>query len=1198
MNSEQALPSWHFWIDRGGTFTDIVAWKEGSGELLTSKVRSEDPGRREDASLAAIRAVLGLEDTADLRSLGAVSIRMGTTVATNALLTRSGARTVVVLTKGLGDLLVLGDQARPHLFELNIRRPRSIWDRVIEADERIDVHGKVIRPLDEAKLRSDLATAREAGLETCAVALVHGWIHHTHEQRIVALAREAGFEEIVASHIVCPLQGLLGRAQTTVVDASLTPSLQRSITALGKALPEAHLEFMQSSGGLTQSPNFRGARAVLSGPAGGIVGAAEVAKEHDQIITFDMGGTSTDVAWYDGTLHRTWEARVDGVQLRVPMLEIDTIAAGGGSICRFDGQRLRVGPESSGAQPGPACYRSRGPATVTDCHVVLGRLDAELLPSVFGPARDQSIDAAASHDAFEKIAEQVRESGHQELSVEELAEGCLRIAVERMAGAVRRISIEQGRSLEDVTLVSFGGAGGQAACLVAEALGIRRVLVHPHAGVLSALGIGLATPSLSSECTLSCELESTEVKQVLDGLEAGLREQFAVQGIEPEAMTVQRRIHVKVMGWDGSIPVEEADAATMRQAFLDQAHRRYGLDLDDETIVVEMVEVEIGSTSQLKIPPQELKHGSLPEPSRSVKARFNGQIVQTGIWSRASIPQGTSLEGPAIIAEAGATTIVEPGWSLSCLTDGSFILEHVQQQASIEEDCLDRVDPILLEVFGHRFMAIADEMGAMLRRTAHSVNIKERLDFSCAIFDRSGRLVANGPHMPVHLGSMDHSVQSVLAAHGDDLKPGDAWLLNDPYHGGTHLPDLTVVTPMYAEGDQSLQFLVASRGHHADIGGLTPGSMPATSRVLEEEGVIIKPARIVRDGKLDEDFVRKCLGSGRWPARKPDQNIADLRAQLAANARGVEELHRLVNEFGQQTVQAYMGHVMDNGEACVRSLLPRFQKRSFQVAMDNGSTVHLEVRPEDSKVTFDFSGTTQQCDTNFNAPPAVTRAAVLYSLRCLINDDIPLNEGCLRPVEIIIPEGTLLNPLPPAAVVAGNVETSQCVVDAILAALQAQAASQGTMNNLTFGNERYQYYETLCGGTGAGPGFDGTDAVHSHMTNSRLTDPEILESRYPVRLERFSIRDGSGGTGRYKGGSGAIREIAFLEPMTVNLLSGRRTQHPFGLEGGGHAAGGTQCVLRANGEVEELGATASVEVSNGDRFLLQTPGGGGFGSSD
>ncbi|MBG81588.1 MAG: 5-oxoprolinase [Phycisphaerae bacterium] len=1185
---------WHFWIDRGGTFTDIVAWRDGQSDMRSAKVRSEDSNREEDASLAAIRVVLGLDETVDLRSLGPISIRMGTTVATNALLTRTGEKTVVVLTQGLGDLLILRDQTRPRLFELDIRRPQPLWEHVIEADERIDVSGEVVRPLDEVGLSHQLLEAKEAGCEACAVALMHGWKHPRHEQRIKTLAMEAGFEEVRASHEVCPLHGIVGRAQTTLVDAALTPPLHRSIAALSQALPEAEIEFMQSSGGLITAEGFRGSRAVLSGPAGGIVGAAAVSASHDRIITLDMGGTSTDVAWHDGVLQRTWDSEVEGLQLRVPMLEIDTIAAGGGSICRFDGQRLRVGPESSGAQPGPACYRGGGPATLTDCHVVLGRLDQDLLPSVFGPLGNQPIDPDASRAVFDEIADQVHRAGHQKLSVQELADGCLRIAVERMAGAVRRISIEQGHSLEEVTLVAFGGAGGQMACLVAESLGIRKVLIHPQAGVLSALGIGLASPCLSHECTLSCGLDSSEIPTTLEILEADLKSRLQTQGISLDKALITRRVHVKVKGWDGSIPVPASNVDSMRSSFLELSSRRYGLDLSAEELTVEMAEVEIDAGSSVQLPDTSLDGGILPKPVRTVQACFGGKAFETGIWPRNSIPSGASIDGPAIIAEAGATTIVEPGWSLCCSENGSFILEHAEAGSNASDSDQTEADPVLLEVFGHRFMAIADEMGAMLRRTAHSVNIKERLDFSCAIFDGMGRLIANGPHMPVHLGSMDHSVQAVLDAHRQELRSGDAWLLNDPYHGGTHLPDLTVVTPVFAE-DGTLQFLVASRGHHADIGGLTPGSMPANSHRLQEEGVVIPPMRIVRSGTLDEQAIRDVLGSGDWPSRNPDQNIADLRAQLAANARGTEELDRLVDEFGLGLVQAYMGHVLDHGEACVRSLVPAFEERFFSTLMDHGSEIQLHVRPAGDRVTFDFSGTSEQSQTNFNAPPAVTRAAVLYVLRCLIDDEIPLNEGCLRPVEIIIPAGSLLNPDPPHAVVAGNVETSQAVVDTILAALEAQAASQGTMNNLTFGNSSYQYYETLCGGTGAGPGFHGTDAVHSHMTNSRLTDPEILEARFPVRLERFSIRPESGGEGVYRGGCGVNREIIFLERMSMTLLAGRRTTRPFGLDGGGEAMAGDQQIIRATGVEEPLSATSSVEVAEGDRLVLQTPGGGGFG---
>ncbi|MEE2907890.1 MAG: hydantoinase B/oxoprolinase family protein [Planctomycetota bacterium] len=1203
MRAEMPPVTWHFWIDRGGTFTDIVAWHPSQEDLRTAKVLSEDPARHEDASLSAIRSVLELDATAPLDELGSVAVRLGTTVATNALLTRSGEPTVMVMTEGLGDLLLLGDQTRPRLFELNIHRPSPSWAGVIEARERIGINGEVIHPLDEVDLKAQLQSAVASGVTACAVSLLHGWQHTAHEQRVLEIAREVGLAQAVASHQVCPLQGLLARSQTTLVDATLTPPLQRSIEGLAAALPEARLQFMQSSGGLADPAEFRGSRAVLSGPAGGIVGAAAVARVAgcERIITFDMGGTSTDVAWHDGSLYRTWDTRLDGLRLRVPMLEIDTIAAGGGSVCRFDGQRLRVGPESAGANPGPACYRMGGPATVTDCQVVLGRLDADLLPSVFGADRKEPINPEASRASFEAIAKHM--PGQEDMSIEAIAEGCLRIAVERMAAAVRRISIEQGRSLEDVTMVAFGGAGGQAACLVAQTLGIKRVLIHPQAGVLSALGIGLAKPRLSTERTLGCPVESThEIAQAMDVMEADLSGQLLERGVSQKDLQATRRVHLQVQGWDGSISVEESTPDEMQRNFYQAARDRYGFELPrDASVIVDMVEVEVVSNESPELPVMSRASGPLPEPIRRTQAWFQGQLETVGTWSREMIPAGARIDGPAIVAEQGATTIVEPGWSLTCSDSGDLFLEHHQAtgtgQGMTSEEQVSR-DPVLLEVFGHRFMSIAEEMGATLRRTAHSVNIKERLDFSCAIFNASGQLVANGPHVPVHLGSMDHSVRAVIDAHGDALEPGDAWLLNDPYHGGTHLPDLTVVTPVFDSGGTNRLFLVASRGHHADVGGRTPGSMPADSRTLSEEGVVVAPVRIVHRGQLDEAGVRAKLAEGPYPARNIDQNIADLRAQLAANARGVLELNGLVETFGVSMVQACMAAVMDNGEACVRSLLPDLKEGSFTTDMDDGSRIQLTVSRNDDDIVFDFSGTSEQCETNFNAPPAVTRAAVLYVLRCLIDDEIPLNEGCMRPVHIVLPEGSLLNPRSPAAVVAGNVETSQCVVDTILAALEVQAASQGTMNNITFGDSTHQYYETVCGGVGAGPGFHGADAVHSHMTNSRLTDPEILERRFPVRLVRFAIRHGSGGRGRWRGGAGAIRELRFLEPMTLTLLSGRRRIAPFGLVGGVDGQVGMQSVHREDGRVEAIGATASVEMGCADSFVLETPGGGGFQPPD
>ena len=1189
MATEPAV-GWHFWIDRGGTFTDIVAWHPDLEGVRSGKVLSEDPGRNEAAPLAAIRAVLDLSADHPLDELGRIRIRMGTTVATNALLTGTGVPTVLVLTRGFGDHLLIDDQSRSDLFSLDIKQPTPAWQSIVEADERIGCNGDVVLPLDEAGLRRQLEKAMASGAQSCAVSFIHGWRYPDHESRAVEIARDIGFRHVVSGHQVSPLEGVLARSQTTLIDAMLTPLLQRSSRSLFESLPEATIEFMQSSGGLARPEDFRGANAVLSGPAGGIIGSADLAHRAGirKIITFDMGGTSTDVAWFDGQLEKTWESQFNGLRLRVPMLEIDTIAAGGGSICRFDGQRIRVGPESAGADPGPACYRFGGPPTLTDCHMVLGRLDADLLPCVFGPSRDQPADKEASREAFEAMRASMDTST---MSLEQIAQGCLEIAVEHMASAVRRISIEKGRSVADVTLIAFGGAGGQAACLVAESLDIKRIIIHPQAGVLSALGIGLATPRLSSERTVGCSLDSIDVYGgVLDDLEQDLIKQMVQRGIPEEGLHIHRRLHLQVSGWDGNLSVAESSTNEMRMEFLDQVTRRYGFTPPrNSRIVVDMVEVEVELPEEAP-PLTDAPRESTGLPSRRTKAWFHGQSMDVDVWCRSSINQKTRIQGPAIIAEDGGTTILEPGWDLGVTVEGNLLLERSSVSQVIQTHA---PDPISLEIFGHRFMSIAEEMGVTLRQTAHSVNIKERLDFSCAIFTADGELVANGPHVPVHLGSMDHSVKAVLLDHSRELKPGDGWLLNDPYHGGTHLPDLTLVTPVFV--DEALAFLVASRGHHADVGGLTPGSMPADSRTLEDEGVVIEPIRIVQDGIMDEELIRELFTTVINPSRNPNQNIADLRAQMAANACGVDEIRILVDVHGIETIMASMKAVMDAGESCVRRLLPKLREGSWETIMDHGSTIRLKTRRDGDSFVFDFGGTTEQVSLNFNAPPAITRAAVLYVLRCLVDDDIPLNAGCLRPIEIAIPSGSLLNPRSPSAVVAGNVETSQCIVDTVLAALGVQAASQGTMNNLTFGDERYQYYETICGGVGGGDGFHGADAVHSHMTNSRLTDPEILESRFPVRLESFAVRPRSGGKGLFRGGDGVVREIRFLHDMTLTLISGRRDQGPFGLAGGQPGQPGRQFITRHAGQVEPLPARFTIRVHDGDVFHLETPGGGGFG---
>lgn len=1195
---------WQFWIDRGGTFTDIVA-RAPDGRTVSDKLLSENPEQYDDAAIAGIRRLLHLEGGEALPADQIDSIKMGTTVATNALLERQGTPTVLAITRGFADALFIGTQNRPSLFDLDIKRPDVLYSDVIEIEERLFCDGATETPLNETRTAEDLKAAFDKGFRAIAIVLLHADRHPQHEETVAALARAAGFEQVSASHDVIPLMKLIGRGDTTVADAYLSPILRHYVQQVEGQVRGSRLFFMQSNGGLTQAHRFRGKDAILSGPAGGVVSLAAISASTGlhKVIGFDMGGTSTDVSHYAGTFERTFDSMVAGVRIRAPMMQIHTVAAGGGSKCVFDGLRFRVGPESAGANPGPAAYRRGGPLTVTDCNVLLGRIQPQHFPSVFGPNADEQLDIQAVRRAFTALSEDVERSLGEAKSPVILAEDFLTLAIENMANAIKTISVQRGYDVTEYALVTFGGAGGQHACQVADALGMQRILIHPLSGVLSAYGMGMADIRDLRQKTLAVPLTTDDFDAISDALAELAEEAIAEisdQGVEKSEATLIRMVFVRYAGSDTTLSVPFGDVAEMIASFEKLHNQHFGFIQPGTPLVAETVSVEaMGGGSTPEEPVEDQPASPLAAPKEHVEMVCAGKPLTVPLYDRLDLKHGHVVQGPAMIVEANATTVVEPEWQAEVTQRNDLLLSRRSErpkQAAIGTDA----DPVKIEVFNSLFMAIAERMGAALQNTAHSVNIKERLDFSCAVFDCDGALVANAPHMPVHLGSMGESVRAILDAHGDDMRPGDAFVTNAPYNGGTHLPDVTVVSPVFDASDQDRVFFVAARGHHSDIGGISPGSMPPHSRSIDEEGVLFDAIRIVRAEQFLEDDVRSRLESARYPARSVDQNIADLKAQLAACKKGAAELQDMIEHFGLAGVKAYTHYVQLNAEEAVRRVIAKLNSGSFEAPLDDGSTIRVAVSVDQRRreATIDFTGTSSQRPSNFNAPAAVVRAAVLYVFRTLVEDDIPMNEGCLKPLNLIIPDGSMLSPRPPAAVVAGNVETSQVVCDALYGALGRLAASQGTMNNLTFGNDSYQYYETLCGGAGAGPTFDGADAVHTHMTNSRLTDPEVLEWRYPVLVESFKVRSGSGGAGRFKGGDGVERRIRFREPMTVAILSGRRSTHPFGLSGGSDGLPGITTADRADGTTETLSYADSTDVASGDAIVVATPGGGGFGPSD
>jgi 5-oxoprolinase (ATP-hydrolysing) len=1183
------MAGWQFWIDRGGTFTDVVALRP-DGALVTAKLLSQAPGQYDDAALEAIRRLRG-DDPAPI-----TAVRMGTTVATNALLERKGAPTVLAITRGHRDALTIGHQARAEIFALNIRKPDLLHAHCIEIDERLSAAGELLRPLDDAAARSALQAAFDAGYRSLAIAFVHGYAHPAHEARVAAIARAIGFTQITASHEVGATIRLVPRAWTAVVDAYLSPPLAAYVDTVAAGLAGVNLSFMQSNGGLARAGHFHGRDAILSGPAGGIVGMAAAGRSSgdSSLIGFDMGGTSTDVSLFDGHFERASEVMIAGVPLSVPMLKIDTVAAGGGSIVRLEQGRLRVGPESAGAVPGPAAYGRGGPLTVTDANVRLGIVQPDFFPSLFGPGGNQPLDADVVEAGFAALAASIGQSPEQ------VAAGARAIAVETMAQAIRRISIARGHDAARYTLCCFGGAGGQHACAIADALGMGRVLIHPLAGLLSAFGIGLAETRVVRQRTLNLPLSpAADLAGPAETLASEARAALTAQGEAVASVMVSAR--VRYAGSDSGIDLPLASADTLARGFADEQARRFGFAVEDAELVVDALIAEAvgappGLPAALHPPPGGRPHiGSRP-------VYLGGEWRQTGFYDRAALPPGWRIAGPAIIIDSAGTTLVEPGWQADVDAQHNLLLTRMAPASAVAAPTDAAPDPIRLEIFANRFMAIAEEMGEALKTTAWSVNIKERLDFSCAIFDAAGHLVANAPHMPVHLGSMGDSVRCVMekwAGAPRGIRLGDAFVLNNPYAGGTHLPDVTVVAPVFVDGTAAPSFWVAARGHQADIGGITPGSMPPDSRSIAEEGVLIDNMLLIDAGRFLEAEMRALLASGPWPARDPARSIGDLKAQAAACARGAAALKALCAAEGAGTVAAFMAHVQDNAEQAVRAAIAGLQEGDIRLPMDNGTTIALAVRIDRQAraATIDFTGTSPQLADNFNAPYPVTQAAILYGFRCLAGSDLPMNDGCLRPVTLIVPEGSMLKPAPPAAVVAGNVETSQIITDALFGALGVLAASQGTMNNFTFGTGDFQYYETICGGAGAGNGFAGASAVQTHMTNSRLTDVEVLESRFPVLVEDFAIRAGSGGAGRWPGGDGVVRRIRARVAMTASLLSGRRATAPFGLSGGGDARPGAARVERADGRVETLPACARITLAAGDAIVIETPGGGAFGAA-
>ena len=1196
---------WQFWIDRGGTFTDIIG-RNPEGKISTHKLLSENPQQYSDAAIQGIRDILSLKSYDQIPIDKIDLIKMGTTVATNALLERNGERTLLAITKGFGDILRIGYQQRPNLFALDIKLPDMLYSEIEEIDERVDIHGNIIKKLDKSGTEVKLKKAFDNGYRSIAIVLLHGYRYKKHENQINLIAQKIGFEQISVSHQVIPLMKIVPRGDTTVIDAYLSPILRRYVNQFENALgtekkDKGKLMFMQSNGGLTDAHFFQGKDAILSGPAGGVVGMVKTGEKagFKKLIGFDMGGTSTDVCHYNGDYERTLETQIAGVRLRAPMMLINTVAAGGGSILHFDGSRYRVGPDSAGANPGPACYRNGGPLTVTDCNVMLGKLNPELFPKVFGKNANQQIDVNIVKEKFNVLAKEISNATKKAVSPIEVAEGFLSIAIECMANAIKKISVQRGYDVSKYTLSCFGGAGGQHACLVADSLGMKKIHLHQYAGVLSAYGIGLADSRTINDLAIELNLNKDIIESLsiqFNNLKKQGREEMVAQNLNSEKLRYSSRIYLRYEGSDSALAVRFSEYQEIKSNFENIHKARFGFISPEKLLIVESIQVEVSCPSEHV----ESKNNKRTKSGTSSIARLNvvmnGDSNPTSFYHRNNISTHDKLIGPAVIIEDTSTIVIEPGWQASINNNFDLILERTEKKQRMSA-IGTKVDPIMLEIFNNLFMNVAEQMGTVLENTASSVNIKERLDFSCALFSPTGDLVANAPHVPVHLGSMSESIKTIIRENNKTMMPGDAFLINAPYNGGTHLPDITLIKPVYDEQEEEVIFYVATRGHHADIGGTVPGSTPAYSKHIKEEGILIDNFTLVSKGVFLEEEIYNLLSSGDFPARNIKQNIADLKAQVASAEKGAQELLGVIQNYGLKVVHAYMQHVQDNAEESVRRILDVISDSSFTYKMDDGYQVSVTISVDKKKrsATIDFTGTSDQHPSNFNAPSAICHAAVLYVFRCLVDDNIPLNAGCLKPLKLIIPEHSMINPEYPAAVIAGNVETSQYIVDTLFGALGVVAASQGTMNNFTWGNDRIQNYETICGGSGASAEQNGCSAVHTHMTNSRLTDPEVLEWRFPVRLESFSIRNNSGGDGIHKGGDGVDRRIRFLESMTVNMIAGHRVVPPYGIKGGKPGAVGKNYVIHRDARITELGTKGQIEVVKDDVFVLKTPGGGGYG---
>jgi 5-oxoprolinase (ATP-hydrolysing) len=1223
MPAKAALRTWDFWIDRGGTFTDVVG-RRPDGTLVAHKLLSENPEAYSDAAVQGIRNLLGLKAGEAIPAGLVGAVKMGTTVATNALLERKGDRTLLLITKGFRDALKIGYQARPKIFARHIIKPDMLYERVAEVDERVRADGTVEHEPDLAAVRADLEVAKADGIKAVAIVFMHAYRFPEHEKRVAALAREMGFAQVSVSHEVSPLIKLVGRGDTTVVDAYLSPILRRYVAQVagemqsGKSsLPSPQgggesrrarasadenirLMFMMSSGGLTAAELFQGKDAILSGPAGGVVGMAETGRQagFNHLIGFDMGGTSTDVSHFDGEYERAFETEVAGVRMRAPMMLIHTVAAGGGSILHFDGARFRVGPDSAGANPGPKCYRRNGPLAVTDANVMVGKLIPDFFPRIFGPAQNLPLDAHAVRNAFTDMAQQV--GGRK---AEEVADGFIKIAVENMANAIKKISVQRGYDVTRYALNCFGGAGGQHACLVADALGMTRVFIHPYSSLLSAYGMGLADIRATRQQAIELPFGAKALMVVAKtgaALGKKTKAEVAGQGVPPSKIKIFIRTHIRYAGTDTALVVAAGSAAAIKRAF-EKAHKaRFGFIDRTKQMVVEAVSVEaVGGGTKFTEKAMKRSRAALPKPALRTQFFSAGEWHKTNVFTREQLRPGSRVKGAAIIIEPHQTVVVEPGWQAELTAKNHLVLTRAKKLKRVHA-IGTQADPVMLEVFNNLFMSIAEQMGVSLQNTAYSVNIKERLDFSCAVFAHDGTLVANAPHMPVHLGSMDRSVETIIRDNAGKIKPGDVYAINAPYNGGTHLPDITVCTPVFDDRKKSILFWVASRGHHADVGGISPGSMSPNATTIEQEGVLFDNFKLVDRGRFREKELMAALKGAKYPARNPVQNINDIKAQIAANEKGVAELRKMVTHFTLPVVKAYMQHVQDNAAESVRRVLDRLHDSEFSYEMDQGTVIKVKITVDKKRreATVDFTGTSAQQPTNFNAPEPVARAAVLYVFRVMVDDDIPMNAGCLRPINIVIPTRSMLSPEYPAAVVAGNVETSQAVTNCLFGALGALAAAQGTMNNLNFGNARYQYYETICSGSPAGPGFNGTDAVHTHMTNTRLTDPEVLEFRYPVVLEDFHIRPDSGGRGQWHAGGGIRRTIRFLEKMECTILSGHRRVRPFGLAGGEAGQVGENSVRRRDGRIEHLQGCDATVIDENEAIIIQSPTAGGYGDAN